>query len=30
VPEESLLEGANVVEVYEVTAGGALRLLAHT
>jgi hypothetical protein len=30
VPEESLLEGANLVEVYEVTAGGALRLLART
>jgi hypothetical protein len=30
VPEEALLEGANLVEVYEVTAGGALRLLAHT
>jgi hypothetical protein len=30
VPEESLHDGANVVEVYEVTPGGALRLLAHS
>jgi hypothetical protein len=30
VPEESLREGGNLVEVYEVTPGGALRLLARS
>jgi hypothetical protein len=30
VPEESLHDGRNLVEVYEVTPGGALRLLAHS
>ena len=30
VPEESLHEGGNLVEVYEVTPGGALRLLVHS
>jgi Sulfatase len=30
VPEESLHEGRNEVEVYEVTPGGALRLLVHS
>jgi hypothetical protein len=30
VPEESLHEGGNLVEVYEVTRGGALRLLARS
>jgi len=30
VPEESLHDGPNLVEVYEVTPGGALRLLVHS
>jgi hypothetical protein len=30
VPEEALHEGGNLVEVYEVTPGGALRLLVHS
>ena len=30
VPESSLREGRNVVEMFEVTTGGALRLLARS